>query len=60
MAFTAGSAHVNHFEGDRGTLRHGSIVDLVVLDRNPFEKGEPLSKTGVAATFVAGEVVHQA
>lgn len=60
MAFTAGSAHVNHLEDARGTLRPGSIADLVVLDRNPFESDEPLWKTRVAATYVSGRSVHEA
>lgn len=59
IAFTAGSAHVNHLDGDRGTLRSGGVADLVVLDANPFEGTKPLWDTRVDLTMVGGTVVHR-
>jgi predicted amidohydrolase YtcJ len=59
MAFTAGSAYVNHLDADRGTLRPGSVADLVMLDANPFERTGRLWQVGVALTMVAGTVVHR-
>ena len=35
-AYTAGSAWVNHLDGDTGTIEVGKFADLVVLDRDPF------------------------
>lgn len=57
-AFTAGSAFVNHFDADRGTLRSGAVADLVVLDRNPFEV-ERIWEVEVDLTVVGGEVVYR-
>ncbi|MGV9704942.1 amidohydrolase [Streptomyces sp. NPDC003483] len=59
-AYTAGSAYANHLD-DTGTLRAGSLADLVVLDRDPYA-GPPgeIGATGVALTYVGGERVHEA
>lgn len=57
-AFTAGSAHVNHLDEERGTIDAGKIADLVVLDRNPFET-EEVWRTRVDVTIVGGEVVFR-
>ncbi len=35
-AYTAGSAWVNHLDGDTGTIEVGKYADLAVLDRDPF------------------------
>lgn len=59
MAFTAGSAFVNHLDADRGTLRPGSVADLVMLDANPFERTGRLWEVGVVLTMVAGRAVHR-
>lgn len=59
-AYTAGSAYANHLD-DTGTVRAGSLADLVVLDRDPYA-GPPgeIGSTGVALTYVGGERVHEA
>ena len=59
-AYTAAGAYVNHRD-DSGSLRPGNVADLVVLDRDPFDR--PVSATGetsVAETYVAGRPVYRA
>ncbi|MFG2479001.1 amidohydrolase [Streptomyces fagopyri] len=59
-AYTAGSAYANHLD-DTGSLRVGSLADLVVLDRDPYSgPPEEIGATGVALTYVGGERVHEA
>ncbi|MWV57563.1 amidohydrolase [Rathayibacter sp. VKM Ac-2754] len=60
-AHTAGTAYLNHDEDASGTLAPGLAADVVVLDRDPFER--PMSEIGLArvsATIVGGEIVHRA
>jgi predicted amidohydrolase YtcJ len=57
-AFTAGSAYVNHLEGDRGTLSAGMLADLVVLDRDPTRGGH-IRDASVAITVAGGRVVYE-
>jgi predicted amidohydrolase YtcJ len=59
MAFTAGSAWVNHLEGSRGQITPGHSADLVVMDRNPFESTERIWDTQVDLTLVDGSVAYQ-
>jgi predicted amidohydrolase YtcJ len=56
-AFTAGSAHVNHAEGETGRLAPGMLADLVVLDRDPITE-RSFRGTRVELTMIGGEVVH--
>ncbi|MEP7022618.1 MAG: amidohydrolase [Actinomycetota bacterium] len=60
-AYTAGSAYVNHLDGETGTIEPGKLADLVVLGRDPFEHppGE-IAGTTVAATYVEGQAVYRA
>ncbi|MEU1200648.1 amidohydrolase [Streptomyces sp. NPDC005813] len=59
-AYTAGSAYANHLD-DTGRVRVGSLADLVVLDRDPYEgPPEAIGGTGVALTYVGGERVYAA
>ncbi|MER5547769.1 amidohydrolase [Streptomyces sp. NPDC002589] len=60
MAYTAGSAYVNHLD-DTGRVAVGALADLVVLDRDPFAgPPEAIAETTVALTYVGGERVHSA
>ncbi|MGW3068100.1 amidohydrolase [Streptomyces sp. NPDC001130] len=60
MAYTAGSAYVNHLD-DTGRVAVGALADLVVLDRDPFAgPPEAIAETTVALTYVGGEQVHSA
>ena len=58
MAFTAGSAFVNHRDDVSGSIERGKRADLVMLDANPFEQGRP-EDVGVALTMVGGEIVFE-
>ena len=58
-AYTMGGAFANHVEDHRGSIAVGKQADLVVLDRELFELGDPLEilETRVAHTIVDGDVV---
>jgi len=61
-AYTAGSAYVNHLDGDGGTgaIEPGMLADLVVLERDPFTHPPgDLGSTRVLATYVQGDAVYQ-
>jgi len=57
-AFTAGSAYINHAEGDSGTLAVGKLADFAVLDRDPLRDG-PFREARVIMTIIGGEVVYE-
>ena len=60
-AYTAGSAWVNHLDDVTGTVEPGKYADLVVLDRNPFERpAEEIGATRVRRTYIDGRLVHAA
>ncbi len=60
-AYTAGSAYVNHLDGQTGAVEPGRLADLAVLDRDPH-RGPPgeIAETRVLATYVEGERVYTA
>ena len=59
VAFTAGSAYANHLD-EAGTIEVGKLADLVVLDRDLFDRGAGgIADTRVVATFVDGVAVHE-
>ena len=52
-------AYVNHLEADTGSIEVGKLADLVVLDRNLFERpGTDISAGRVLLTLVEGRTVH--
>jgi predicted amidohydrolase YtcJ len=58
-AFTSGSAYALRLEGQTGSIAHGKLADLAVLDRDPFDPAAgPLGGVRVLATLVEGEPVH--
>ncbi len=60
-AYTAGTARVNHHDDVTGHLRPGHHADLVVLDRNPFERPtDEIAETRVVRTYLGGELVFHA
>lgn len=59
-AYTAGSAHVNHLD-DTGRVRVGALADLVVLDRDPFDRPlAEIAEANVALTYAGGARVYAA
>lgn len=58
MAFSRGSAYINHTENETGSLTVGRLADFAVLDRDPLRDG-PFRDTRVAATIVGGRVVYE-
>ena len=60
-AATAGSAYANHVEDRRGMLADGFDADLIVLDRDLFEPGDPraILDTHVTHSVVDGVVAHE-
>lgn len=58
--FTADAAHGCHMD-DRGVLEPGSLADLVVLGRDPFETPlDELAELPVDMTVIGGDVVWEA
>lgn len=58
-AYTSGAAHALGMD-DAGTLDPGRLADLVMLDRNPFERNWTRDTPMVLMTMVGGEVVYDA
>ena len=59
--FTDGSARVNHLEGVVGSIEVGKSADLVVLDRDLFDRAEgAIGEARVVATFIDGVAVYEA
>jgi hypothetical protein len=59
-AFTAGSAYVNHLDGETGALEVGKAADLAVLDRDLFDRGAgAIGEARVVATFVDRAAVYE-
>jgi predicted amidohydrolase YtcJ len=58
-AFTRGSAYVNH-DDDAGSIEEGRRADLVVLDRNLFDRERgAIGDTKVTMTVAGGRVVYE-
>jgi hypothetical protein len=58
-AFTIGSAWANGLEQQTGTLEPGKLADLVVLDRDVFDRGAgEIGDARVLLTLSEGSAVH--
>ncbi len=58
-AFTSGGAWVHRLDGVAGSLEPGRLADLVVLDRDLFDRGAgEIGDARVLLTLVEGEAVH--
>ena len=56
--FTVGSAWVNHLERETGSLEVGKAADLVVIDRDLFDRGAgAIGDARVVGTFIDGVAV---
>lgn len=61
VAYTAGSAFVNHLDAETGTIRVGALADLALLDRDPFAGAtDQIGATRVLQTYVGGIRVYTA
>jgi predicted amidohydrolase YtcJ len=59
-AFTAGTAWVNHLEHELGSIEVGKTGDLVVLDRDLFDRGAgAIGESRVVGTFIDGISVFE-
>jgi predicted amidohydrolase YtcJ len=58
-AFTQGSAWANRLDEDTGILEPGRLADIVVLDRDVYDRGAGgIGDARVRLTMVEGEPVH--
>ena len=59
-AFTAGTAWVNHLEHELGSLEVGKTGDVVVLDRDVFDRSAgAIGEARVVGTFIDGAAVFE-
>lgn len=60
-AATIGSAYVNHLDEQTGSIATGKLADLIVLDRDLFDRGAgAIGEARVITTLVEGDVVYRA
>jgi hypothetical protein len=59
-AFTMGSAYANHLDDATGSLTVGKLADLVVLDRDLWDRGAGMiAEARVIGTFIDGRPVYE-
>jgi predicted amidohydrolase YtcJ len=59
-AFTAGTAWVNHLEGEVGSIEVGKTGDFAVIDRDLFDRAAgPIHAARVVGTFIDGASVFE-
>jgi hypothetical protein len=59
-AYTIGAAYVNHLDERTGSIEVGKLADLVVLDRNLFDRpADEIGDAKVLRTIVGGRTVFE-
>ncbi|MEO8228989.1 MAG: amidohydrolase [Chloroflexota bacterium] len=59
-AFTLGSAFVQHHDDKTGSLTIGKLADVIVLDRDLFDRGSgEIGDARVVGTFIEGKPVYE-
>lgn len=59
-AFTMGTAYVNHLDSEVGSIEAGKAADIVILDRDVFDRGSgAIGDARVVATFIDGQAVYE-
>jgi predicted amidohydrolase YtcJ len=59
--YTSGSAWIDHLEDVLGSIEIGKTADLVILDRDLFDRtAGHIGEAQVVATFIDGVAVHEA
>ena len=58
--YTAGSAYVENYDHEIGTLEVGKLADMIVLNKNLFEiPNQEILKTKVILTIMDGRIVYE-
>ncbi len=58
-AYTVGAAMAEGTADRKGTLEPGMLGDVVVLDRDPYDRPEEIIDTNIGMTIVDGKVVYE-
>jgi predicted amidohydrolase YtcJ len=59
--YTINNAHVLRCQDELGSLEVGKLADLIIIDRDLLQCDEDdIPHTRVLATYLAGELVHEA
>ena len=58
--YTVNGAYASFDEGDKGTIEHGKLADLVVLGQDPRAvEPETIASIPILATIVGGRIVYE-
>ncbi len=59
-AYTVGGAFAGNAEQEVGSIEHGKLADLILLDENPFLEPASIKDMKVQLTIFNGQVVYRA
>ena len=58
--YTVNGAYASFDEGDKGTIEHGKLADLVVLGQDPRAvEPETIASIPILATIVGGRIAYE-